>query len=462
MKTYRLNQMLLLLFCTLGVTAQSTKLEKTYKTNANSDVFIEAKHTNIIVEYWDKDEVQIEAYLETETKDKARIKELLNNWKLKTRTDGGNVWITSGGNAVWNSNMDFASLEGPLSQLPGLMEPLMNDLVGPLLQNIASNPLPPEFYENLGDLNFDYEAYKKDGDKYLEKFEKKIDKKFGKDFERSMEKWAANFEKDSVMWKKNFEMKMEAWGEDFGKSMEAWGEQFGANMEQWASELEKEIEAEYGDENSKVIVVKSKTIDANAKKSIKVKLPKTARLHLDARHGDVKLSGVTSNLKANLSHSKLTASTIDGKKTNVTISYTPVKIKNWKYGVLNMSYVKDCVIEEANSIKLTANSSDVVIKELGEIGILAGNFGELTIGELSSNFKNLDIRLENSDLKLSIPRTAFNFNYNGTQSDIKYPGSMTLKSTKSYDNEILKGFYKAKGAEGNITIHASFSDVLVN
>lgn len=463
MKTCKLNLILLLLLCsTAGMMAQSKKLSKTYKTNPDVSVNVDAQHTNIIVERWDRDEVQVEAYLEAETRNKEELNQLLKNWKLETSGNSSEVKINSGGGMVWSSaEMDLSSLEGPLSKLPEMMDPLMNDLVAPLLENISKNPLPPEFYENMGDLNFDYEAYREEGDKYMERWEKNIEKKFGKDFEKSMEEWAANFEKDSAIWKKNFEMKMEKWGEEFGASMEKWGESFGKDMEKWAENLEKEIEAKYGDHEGNVMIVRTGK-ESKSKKTIKLKVPSKAKLDLDVRHGEVKLSGRTTNLKADLAHSSFSAGQIDGKKTKVNVSYSPVKVKEWDYGVLNAAYVENCVIDNARSIKLSSNSSDVIIKRLGETGILSGNFGKLDIQELASNFTNLNITLENSDLKLSLPQSAFQFSYQGTQSKIDFPKSLKLKSSESYDTQSLTGYSGNKGAEASISIDASFSDVLLN
>ena len=39
------------------LSAQTKKLNKTYKTSDNVEVKIDASHTNIVVDYWDKNEV---------------------------------------------------------------------------------------------------------------------------------------------------------------------------------------------------------------------------------------------------------------------------------------------------------------------------------------------------------------------------------------------------------------------
>lgn len=461
MKTTKLNLVLVcLLFITAGSFAQTKKLSKTYKTNGDVKIEIDSRHTNVLIENWDKNEVQIEAYLEGETGNKEQTEKLLKSWELETSGSSDRVKIKSGGGMQMNLDIDMVHLEGSLSELPSILEPLLNNL-GPMISNITSHPLPPEFAENMGDMKFDYEAYKKDGDKYLEKWEQNFEKKFGKEFEEKMEKWAKEVEKNSEKFEKEYEMKMEAWGKDFEKDMEAWGEEFGKKMEAWGEEFGKKFEAQMEGGN-KVYIFEGENSGSKSKKTIKLRIPKDAKLDLNVRHGELKLSSNIKNLKARLSHSRLSANRLSGKETNVKVAYSPVKIAHWDYGVLSTEFVKNCNIEKAVSIKLNSNSSDIVIKELQNTGVLSGSFGKLVINDLASGFETLSINLENSDLELEVPDSAFSFTFNGTQSSIKYPKAMSLKSTKSYDNETLTGFNKSAQANGSITIKANFSDVLIN
>ncbi|WP_034922714.1 hypothetical protein [Gillisia sp. CAL575] len=465
MKTIKFNYTLLfcLLFST-GIFAQIKKLEKTYKTKQDVSVVVDAKYTNIIVENWDKNEVAIEAYLESGNLKSEEAKKAMESWKLETSGSSDRIEITSGGGTGLNLNidMDLSSLSESMGDLQDILGPMMTDMMAPMLENISKNPLPPEFHEKIGNMDFDYDAYKKDGDKYMEKWEKKMEKNFGKDFEKSMEAWGKQFEKNSEGWEKDFEKKMEAWGEDFeksfGKDMEKWGEDFGKKMEIWGENFGKEME---GKQNFKGGERETTRSSSQGKRIIKIKIPRNARLELDVRYGELKLGEKTTNIKANLSHSKLSANVIEGEKTEIKVSYSPINVNVWNYGVLKTNYVENCEIGKVKSIKLISNSSDVNIREITETGILSGTFGELAVGKLGSGFKNLDITLENSDLRLSLPSAALNFNYNGTQSNIEYPKAASIKSTKSYDNEILNGYYKDKGGNGSVNINASFSDVYI-
>ena len=464
MRTIKLKYVMLsLLFITAGSFAQTKKMSKTYKTTPEVNVELESRHTNIIIENWDRNEVQIEAYLEGDTGDKETTKKMLDAWKLSTASSNGKVKIVSLGSKGMDMDLDIdmAALEGSLSELPDLLGPLMDNLVGPILTNIAENPLPPGFAEDMQGMKFDYDAYKKDGDKYLEKWEADFEKKFGKEFEVKMEKWAKEVEKNSEKWEKDYEVKMEAWGKDFEKDMEAWGEEFGKKMEAWGEEFGKKFEAQFENGDRRVYVIENgKSI--KSKKTIKLKIPKEAKLELNVRHGELKLGSTIKNLKADLSHSRFSANRIVGKNTDVKVAYSPVKVAYWDYGVLSTEFVKNCTIDKAVSIKLNSNSSDVVINELQKIGVLTGSFGKLDINNLGSGFETLNISLENSDLELNVPDTAFNFTFNGMQSKIKHPSNLKLKSTKSYDNEILNGYNKSREGNANITIKANFSDVLIN
>ena len=166
MKIIKLKYVMLsLLFVSLASFAQTKKLSKNYKTSTDVNVELDSRHTNIIIENWDRDEVQIEAYLEGATGDKESTKKLMESWELTTSGNGNTVKIKSGGGSNWNGskelNIDLSGLEGPLSKLPAMLEPLMTDLVGPILSNIAENPLPPGFAEDMQEMKFDYKAYKK-------------------------------------------------------------------------------------------------------------------------------------------------------------------------------------------------------------------------------------------------------------------------------------------------------------
>ncbi|MGO2359455.1 MAG: hypothetical protein ACTH6G_14295 [Mesonia sp.] len=123
--------------------------------------------------------------------------------------------------------------------------------------------------------------------------------------------------------------------------------------------------------------------------------------------------------------------------------------------------MKNSQIQKAKSIQLSSKGSDVNIGEIEKIGIVSGSFGELSIKRVSDDFEQLDISLENSDLILNLPKSSFNFTYNGSRSAIKIPKNLTTKKMDSYGNQLINGYYKSRNTDSNIMINAKFSDLII-
>ncbi len=345
----------------------------------------------------------------------------------------------------------------------------------PLISNIQVPPLPEDLLQNLGNINFDYEAYKKDEEGYMKKFEAQMDKKFGKDFEKKMEAWgnklAAQYdEKKADSIGAEYEKKMEKWGEEYGKKMEAWGEAYGKKMEAWARKMEMDSESEGADRNQRVykspngntvIIRGDKNLDVingKANKTIIIRLPKDTKTVINVKHGELKMADAK-NVNATLNYSTFTANSIDGGQTLISASYAPVVVGNWRQGTLQVKFVDNCKIENVENINLQANSSDVNIGKVGRQAFLAGSFGDLKIKEISDAFETLDIRLENTDAVLKLPNAAFSFYLNGKKSTLKYPKSLQLKETKTGDRTLLKGYNQNNSSNKTLTINATYSNI---
>ena len=457
--------LLLLLMGTLGYSQE--KYVETFNVSDDVEVSVNTSFTNIVFETWNKDKVEVEAYIEGEKLSEKEKQDLMKSWDLDVSGNSKKVTINS--NA---GNQAFAMAPMPPMDFIG---PLMDNMVMPLVHNIKVMPLPEGFMEDIGNIQFDYDEYQKDEEGYMKKFEAEMDKKFGKDFEEKMEAWGKNFEKSCYDEKGDsigeaYGKKMEAWGEAYGKKMEAWGEAYGKKMEAWANELEKNYED--GDGNYSKTVTKtpngtsiiiqgsrsSNGTNGNAKKTIIIRMPKNAKTNVNIRHGELKMADAN-NLKANLNYSPFTANSIDGGKTLITASYAPVKVNTWKQGVLNVKYVDKCNIENTQNINLQANSSDVRIGNITNQAFLSGSFGDLIIERISDGFETLDIRLENTDAKVKVPTGAFSFYFNGNKSTLKYPKSLQLKEAKSSGRVLVKGFNLNNTSNKTVTINSNYSNV---
>ncbi|GGG24470.1 hypothetical protein GCM10011344_26500 [Dokdonia pacifica] len=366
-----------------------------------------------------------------------------------------------------------------------------DNFLGGALSSLKDIPRWP--FSDDGNMNFNDNEYRKDKQAYVDKLNRKYDtnvkvrqvdawledmEKWGDEFEIDMEKWGedfelkmVDFEKAMEEWGENFGESIgkafEDWGEDFGKDMEKWGEEFGRKIEKWAEEHEAEWEERHSEDEhgnkSSSYHFNYDTDDkpsSNVKRTIIIKMPKKAELDLNVRYGKVKMAAVY-NPKAMISHGSLAATNIDGGDTSINVSYSPVTIGAWNGGSLETSHVKECTIANARDIALTSNSSNVVINTLSGAGLLTGSFGQLSISNVVDDFGSLSIILENSDLVLNLPNSAFNFNYSGELNEFLVPRQLETQTIKNNKISMVNGFHKSRNTSNVITITAKYSDVVL-
>lgn len=366
-----------------------------------------------------------------------------------------------------------------------------NGVLGGALKGLMDIPQWP--FGKTRNMNFNDNEYRKDKQAYLKKLNRKYDtnvkarevdawleemEEWGEEFEHDMEEWGENFELkmgdfEKVMeeWGENFGESIgkafENWGEDFGEDMEKWGEEFGKKVEKWAEEHEEDWEDRHDDDKRKN---KSSGIHFNydtddkpsrdVKRIIIIKMPKKAEVDMNVRYGKVKMAAVY-NPKAVISHGSLAATYIDGGDTSINVSYSPVTVGSWNGGILEANHVKECTIANAKDISLTSNSSNVVINTLSGGGLFSGSFGQLSISQIVDDFGSLTIILENSDLVLNLPDSAFNFNYSGEHNEFLVPRQLETKTMKNDKTEVVNGYHKSRSTGNVITITAKFSDVVL-
>lgn len=233
-----------------------TKLEQSIKVNKDVVIDLNTSHCNVVFDTWNKNTIEIEAYVEGEKISKEALESVLKSWDVDVDATFDKVSINtnkSKPNVVWvekNNDSDgdlltiiFDELKYELADLPqAIMNGLTVDV--PEIPAMPEMPQLPELPAGAHAMEFDYEAYKKDGEKYLKKYEEKFEATYGKDFEAKMEAWGEKFGEE---WGEKFGKRMEAWGEafeerfnegDFEEKMEAWGERFGAQMEAQAERIE--------------------------------------------------------------------------------------------------------------------------------------------------------------------------------------------------------------------------------
>jgi len=516
--------MLLLFFClTMTVSAQEklTKLSEKIGVTKDVNIDLNTSYVQIEVDTWNKNTIEIEAYIEGEKLSKEELQEALKNWNLKVEGSGDYVKISSQGlHGSWDNlhhlnlnledlNLDLESLKNledlnviiaDMPEMPEMPElPEMPEM--PRIAQISMPDLPdlPELPEGITNVSFDTEAYKKDGEAYLEKWSSEYAEKYGDEFKEAMKTWGremakvdfSSYEKNMEKWHEKFDQdyveKMAVWSEKLGEEfdeewsqkMEAWQEKYGKEMEERALALEKRMKSreeemkvrakamemrhrerakamekrhEAHEERRESMARRLHLNNDNVKKTIKIKMPKNAKLNLNVRHGELKMSSVIHNLKADISHGIFVANHIDGSETSINVSYSPVDITTWSLGELNLKYVEDAHIQTVGSLMLNSVSSDIVLSKLLNNAIIDGSFGDLNISNIADSFSNLTIILENSEAIISLPKADYSVFFKGNRS--KLNDEMTSQKTiENYPSGIATG--------KTIVVNAKFSDVVL-
>ncbi|GGG53398.1 hypothetical protein [Bizionia arctica] len=478
----------------LNLSAQQKldKISQSIKVTDDVTIDLNTNYTTIEIDTWNKDIIEIEAYVESSTLSKEELQTYLDNWKIQVAGSSNLVTISSGtNNQTWAvdglifNEQSFEALQGlefELANMPimdGLLESLNLSEI-PELPEMPEMPRLPELPEGMTTSDFDYERYQDEGDAYMETWSKTYSDKYGKEYTLRMEAWAKQVESSEEM--KVFQKNMEAWGEKFGKEfeekyskdMEAWGEQFGQQMEVRAAAMEQRMEAEgqrgqaleareaaLQNRNQAYEIRKQSLQESSSnmkhqkvKKIIKIKMPKGAKLKVNVRYGELIMASAIHNLKADLSHTSLLANSIDGSQTSINASYSPVKISNWIMGELKLNYVENANINTVNRLVLSANSSNINIGTLQGNAIIDGSFGDLIIGNITDTFNNLNIVLENSKAKVSLPKADYNLQYKGKNSRLKHPKKSTDEVNSSFTTGNLT-------STKTIVVNAKYSQVIM-
>jgi hypothetical protein len=537
MKQFKYITIALMFLGALSINAQQKLVKTTESIKADKDVTLDlnTSHTNIEIDHWNKNEVKVEAYIESKTLSNEELQDILDGWDVKIAGSDDKITIEAEGDSPWSWNYEFnfdgealealEELQSVMADLPEMPEmppfpemEIMPEMPAmpamPEMPEMPEMPQLPELPEGVNNVNFDFDAYKKDGEKYLEKWSKEYEEKFGKEYKDKMKAWAKKFAKTDF---EKYSKEMEAWGEKFGESfgedyeekMEAWGKKFGEKFDgEWSEKMEKwaeEYEKKFGPEFEARMEARAKELEARLERSqariearakmveerrqdmeerrkkreierekrqqhlhkrleahksgkviktIKIKMPKNAKLKVNVRHGELKFASVIHNLKADLSHATLIATGIDGSLTSINASYSPVLVTNWNLGELKLNYVENAQLKQVQRLMLHSNSSNIQIEELLGNAVINGSFGDLEINKIANAFNNLNLVLENSDALVSLPETDFNLQYEGIRTRFQHPEKSSGKNITTFSAGDLR-------SDKTIVINAKYSNVVM-
>lgn len=484
---------------------------------------VNTKHTNIKFETWNKNKVEIKGLISEENISDAEKERLYDQWAFTATGNSNRIEISS------NTNFEWVSAKNVEHVKTFDMEPIIQEIVIPLVAEFSEAPISEAHAESLSNLEFDYDAYKKNPDAYMKNWEKKVEKAYGKhaktvvkvkkykgdknkveqkigflgyprspyhpttkkfDFDekvylkdkkaylkrlnkihgkdvttKEVDVWLDEIE----AWEEMVEMKAEKIEEDIEVAMESFSESLEESIEEWSEEIEQWAEnlvAQYEtSDRSQVKIIKmhknATPVSAKPNRTLLIKLPKNAKIMVNARFGAVDLGTVASAATVNSHYANVEATAINHVDAAIHVSYGQVAVANWKQGELSLNYVDNCSLEDVDLLNLNANSSNVHIEKLRSEAVVIGSLGELTVTNIAPSFENLDVILENTNATIKLPETDFNMYYNGSKSLIDYPSTLEVSKTINGGTTLIKGFKGAKNKGKDIHISAKYSDIVL-
>jgi len=444
--------------------AESKTFQERYIVADDAVVNINTSYADIEFETWDKDEVAITATISLEGATKEEAKEYFENSPIEILGNSKEIKISSKSKnndffERFDSNTFFDDNEMHI-EVPEIASFVVS------VPQIAPFPEMPPLPQTEAFI-FDYEAYQEDGEKYMKKWQKNFEKSFDKKHQKRLEEWAERMEEKGEAIEKRMEEYNERREELMEKREEAMQERQ-EKMEERREKMHEEreerrmlINSGEGSPNIFYYSSEGKQKNFKIKKTIKISLPKSTRIKMDVRHGEVKLAENTKNLNANLSHSSLWAVTIDGEETIVSAAYTPVNVQKWNYGQLSTSYSEEISLAEVVQLQLQATSSDVTIDKLFKNAFVKNNFGAVHILEMGSDFEELDISVKNGELNVNLPKVASNIYVKGNSSSLKLPPNLKVVETKNGSTSIHKGYHLNGNSNRSVIITSDYSEVVL-
>lgn len=519
----KIKILILCLFTTLGY-AQKTLNKTSQSIKVTKDVIVDLNTSNVEIqlETWNKNTVEIEAYIESETLSNEQLKEALKHWSLKVEGSNNKVTISSDGSrhigfldtddySVLINDLEYQLIELPdMPEMPEMPElPEMVQMPNmPTLPEMPVMPALPELPKGVTTIEFDYERYQEEGETYLAEWSKKYEKKGGKEFQKKMEDWAREFGESG------YQEKMEKWGKEYAKrfdgkwtkEMEKWGEKFGEkfgeDMEKWGEEFSEKFGEEWeekmrvwGERFNNKMEARTEALE-HRKEAMESQ--REARQHaLEVRRESLK-NRRNSNVIYGLDNGS------NSKVKKVIKIKIPKKAKlktNIRHGELKLSsviYNMSCDIShsllKAEHIDGGETSINVayspVIIDTWNLGTLNVNFVDKAqiknAHNLVLNSKSSNINIENltdtgiidgsfGDLTIAKLASTFkNLNLvlensdalislpNGLYYTLYFNGNRSMFNNKSVKQKTIRNYPDGQSSNRTIVVNAKFSDIVID
>jgi hypothetical protein len=306
---YKIKLFFALCIVSFTIEAQSVDKKYTEEFSTANDVLvdIDTRYTDVIIETWNKNKVEIEATISIEGANEKKKQSIINNWKFKALGNKSKVEITS------KSEIDnIIKLSGDVHIIDSDIDLRMDDFVFPdiSIENLAIldsiNFVVPDvahfvdpiiisrsdsYSFNFDSLPFDYEKFKKDQN-YLKEWQEQM--------KQHMEKMKIEWKEQAVVSKESavkMKEKLEKVQVERQKLMEERQKQLAERQKEIAerqkemAKVRKEINERKREELAERRVEVKKILEERdkikIKRVIRIKAPKDAKFNMNVKYGTI-------------------------------------------------------------------------------------------------------------------------------------------------------------------------------
>ena len=521
-----LKILMLCLLTTFGYAQKKlSKTSQSIKVNKDVVVDLNTSYVEIEIDTWNRDIVEVEAYIESTKLSEEELQRALKAWNLKVEGSNDRVIISStGGRSVGlfgeeDYTILLKDLEFELADLPEMPEmpvmPVLPEMAAmpmlPAMPDMPVMPKLPKLPKGVTTIDFDYEKYQKEGESYLTEWSKKYEKEGGKEFQKSMEEWARKFAESG------YQAKMEKWGEEYGKrfegkwakDMEKWGEKFGEkygkDMEKWGEEFGEKFSEEWaekmeawGERFGKEMEEKAKVIEERAKameersEAMAERSEKMAKRHehMAQRRESILTKRLESGsnskvkkvikikipkrakLKTNIRHGELKlSSVIHNMSGDISHSFLIAEHIDGSDTSINVSY-SPVVVNTWNLGTLNLNFVDKAQIRNAKNLVLISKSSNINIERLTDTgiidgsfgdltISNLTESFKNLNLVLENSDALVNLPQNIDYS-LYFKGNRSKYNNKPTTQKTIRNYPDGQSSNRNIMVNAKFSNVIIN
>lgn len=465
-KFYKTVIPFVVLLGTTSIFAQKYDRKYTEKFSVDKDVeiAINASNTEISVTNWDKNEVEITAFIEIEGISKEAAEKYFKNWNFEALGNKSKVKITTQTNNRFSFNNDVVFLDNSNFNFPNVFKldsTFMDKIVMPKvdfdfkMNNDFIFWDEPSF-DKLVEKNGKYSFHFKDDENDIKIQSKEDWEKFKKS--KDYKKWKEKMEKDREKMRNEFEVSREKMKKEMEKNriyiQKIDKEKMQQQLEKARQELAK-VKMQFSADSDNLMIDGKKV---KVTKKIEIKAPKGATFDLNTRHCKVKLPNTVAI--GNVKYGSFDANNLNNSK--LTINYSPVNINDLSTSNVYLNNVTDAKIASVTNTKLNTNSSKVTIQNIYNNVDLISKFGEITIYKIHPDFKKFSLNLNAATAILNNMdmNNKFLFEINATDNYKSNPAiKLNVSNQKSKE---IKGNFTIKTKDSTFFVNGKYSQITLN